>query len=1243
MLTINLRRIRCVLLATIAVLLALAHLSQPEAGETEDLRFARRLRDDGMYIAAAEEFLRFAEKYPRSIFRPEALVSAGESYMQAGKAIEALETFDTFLAAYSGDQRACTVRYYRGSILKSLKRYREGAEELLVIPDTYSDCPLVGQALLDAGEYLLSAGDFAQASLVLRRLINEHTRSDLLPRARYSLALALGHLGRDLEAETTLDDLVKKHPRSPVAALALLKLGERARGRGDTESARRHFTRVLDGFEEKSLQERASFHIIEIFVERGDDTELLDESKRYLSRYPESARRGSVYREAIQAAWRLDEYDEALSFINELQSEGAMADSTGELQLLTGKVLARMQRMDDALAALATLRHTFPRSPHRREALILEAELLHRKDSPHKAARIYHLALLEGAEDNERLMIISRLASLSIEGLGDTLSALRYWDTIADGAPGSDLAEQALWNSGRIRERIGDHSGAAADYRQLLEHYPSGTYIAEAGKRLDYLDLLHEADRSSMRNLARIASSGWDRAERKLRAAIVLLDNGGDRAGAMELLTSLLEQELPDSIRAGARYYLGKAFADRFSLAQARGEDAGKDRREALSLWLDVAREYHGTHWGDIAHRGYIGLKLPEWKPHERCEKLDEYIGYYGDGDGRWWALAEKLDVLYGLAQAGAGWAADSALAVSREILDGAANEGQKCEAALKRGYLFRLKNDPNGSAHAFEEFVLHYGDDPRAVPVLYDLGETLIKLKDYHRARTIFERCLARGPRRSLAEKCTLRLGDCSYSQSRFKGAAERYAGFAKSYPNSTLADEALYREALSRDRLGEHDRVDALLTQLEKKSGLSQSLRARVIRMLGARMLGRGDAEAALPFLEELVSLRRSAESLVLLGTASFETGAPGQAVRHYSDALKFDGADSSRVLAGRAKAYFGLGEFKKGDRDLEILRSLAPGGRHLPAVLLERGRVLADKGRCEEATETLQGIRDTYPGTAEAASALYYLALCDLKRGGYEPAIQKLNALLVESPGSPITDQVYFKLASAHYASGNLNLSAQHYALAAEATSDRDFSFLALRNLGRIYQELEEWEKAADAWSTITEHYPEHEDIVEIFFNLGFSYSQAGRYDMAYEVFTRIPAIARSEEQQGRAHYWSGSALKGLGRYQEAVREFLRVPYLKTGGMWGVTSKLEAAACYELMDAVDQAEKIYLDVIASHGAGSDWGRVAQKGLDRLRMAGEKDEEEGQRDSDGGGNGPGPPDDFGISGCVRGGRNGS
>jgi TolA-binding protein len=281
-----------------------------------------------------------------------------------------------------------------------------------------------------------------------------------------------------------------------------------------------------------------------------------------------------------------------------------------------------------------------------------------------------------------------------------------------------------------------------------------------------------------------------------------------------------------------------------------------------------------------------------------------------------------------------------------------------------------------------------------------------------------------------------------------------------------------------------------------------------------------------------------------------------------------------------------------------------------------MLEQGKLEAEGEECTQADSTLTRLRRRFAGTGEAADALYYMAVCDMKRGGYERAIEKLESFLRAAPQSELAPEAYFKLAGAHFAKGNKNLAARNYALAAESFDDPGRAYLARRNLGSVYQDLEDWEKAAETWKQISEIHADHDGAVEALFNLGFCYNQTGRHELAYGVYRRIPNVALSEEQRGRSHYWAGVSLKNLGRYAEAVREFLRVPYLKTGGMWGVTSKLEAAGCYERLDETEEALRIYRDVIRSHGPSSDWGRVASKAVGRITG-----ETEGRKGASGGG----------------------
>jgi TolA-binding protein len=1172
------------------------------AGENEDINFAKKLRRDGMHVAAAEEFLRFTEKYPQSALRAEALFTAGESYLQAGKANDALAAYEKFIEQYPRDERACLARLQRGRVFKALRRYREGADEFLMIGEESPACPVYDQALLEAADCLISMGDSEGAAKVLRRLIAERKDSDLVARARYTLAVALENTGRDLEAESVLGEVVSLYPRSPVRALALLKLGERALARGDYARAEGHFRTVEREFKDAPLPEKATIGVIDIHAKRGNVEGVLAESERFLSTYRASESRPRVMRGAVDAAWKLKKYDRALVLIDELGASHAASDTTGELLLLGGRILLDKGKTGDALARIAEMRSRFPRSPLMTDALVLEGDVRDRAGSPLEASRLYNLALMGAVDARERVRLCARLADLSAEKLADTLSALRYHAIVVAEDRDGSAAEEALFKGSLLRERTGDLDGAARGYEEISARFPGGPRAPEARDRLQWLAVRPRYTEAVSRALGRIAA--WDAAPvyRSLETGAVLVEDARDAEAAIPLLEAALAGGLPDSLRAKGSYYLGRARLMRAALADSRGADGSAERTKGLDLLRETMQKYVGIPWAERAHRAWIEGRSAAMAPAERIGRIDEYLAAYGQGSGRWWALARKAEWLMERASAGDTASARAALDAALAVRNGNAPPAEKKQAAYIAASLLRARGDHAGAARAYEGFIAAYPDDPRITAILFELGESLLMRGDYAGAVSAYDRCIARAPGRGLAERCMIRKGDCLFYQGMFAESAEAFSAFAAGHPGSDLVPEAIFREALAREKLGDDRHAEEIVAALAARDGVSAAVRTKALSWLGTRYADRRDWAKARPILAELAAAERTAANVVLAAEASLGVGDYRAAEREFSDALRLSGADTCRALSGRAKAHLRLGDAGSYAADARVLSARCAAGGALAGILLEKGRMEAEAGRCEEAAKTLDELQRSHPGAAESGEAYFYLALCDLKRGGYQEASDKLSRFIQASPRSAILPEAYFKLASAQYGAGNLNLAARNYALAAESSKDGELVFMARKNLGRVHQQLEQWSDAAATWQKLVEAYPERDGIVEVLFDLAFAYNQAGRNELAYDVYRRIPDVATDEEQQGRAHYWAGMSLKSLQRYDEAIREFLRVPYLRTGGMWGVTAKLEAAACYELSGDLAQAKTIYDGVLAAHGAASDWGRVASDGLRRI-----------------------------------------
>jgi TolA-binding protein len=965
------RLYRIVAAATVSAALLIA-ASSAFAGENEDLNFAKKLRRDGMHVAAAEEFLRFTEKYPQSVFRPEALFSAAESYLQAVKANDALATYEKFIDAYPKDERACLARLQRGKIFKALKRYKEGADELLLIPDENPGCPVVDQALLDAADCLMSMGDSEGASKVLRRLINERKDSPLAPRARYTLALALINTGRDMEADQVLADIAKLYSSSPVRALALVKLGERALAKNDFAKAESYFRSVEKDFKEDPLSEKAVLGLIDIHAKRGNADGVLSESERFLEKYPNSDMRAKVMRSAIDAALRSKKPDKALALVSSLKSGKAASDTTGELSLLTARALMAALKANEAIAELETMRRAYPASPFLKDAIVLEAELRDRSGSPLEAARLYNLALMGNANRDERLRLNASLAELSAARLADTLSAIRYWRLVADEAMDGSAAEEAIFRESVLKEKIGDVGGATRGFEAAVSRFPEGKYTSQARERLAALSVRPVWNENVGRRLARIASWEAGTAQRSLETGALLVEGARDAEAAIPILEAAIAKDLPDSLRAKGSYYLGTALLMRAQAAAARGEDAKAERTRGLDMLKGASERYANTAWGERASRSYIERQESEWNFAERLGRIEGYMTVFGRGQGRWWGLTKRAQYLSERASQGDTIAANAALAATSEVLGSSAPAADKKEATLIGASLMRARGNHAGAARAYEGFVSAYPEDSRVTGVLYDLGEELLAVRDYAGAVAAYDRCIARAPGRGIAEKCMIRKGDCLYYRGAFAAAADAFAGYAAANPESELAGDALYREALAREKAGDAKKADELFQGLLAREGVPRAARLRTLAWLGGRYLENRQYDKARPLLVELAAGERTAANLTMAGEAELGAGDYSGAAKSFEGALPMQGADSCRIVAGRARTYMRLKQADAYERDTAILASRCGAWKGLGGVLLEKGKIEAEEGRCAEAARTLDEVQKRFGGTSTSRSA-------------------------------------------------------------------------------------------------------------------------------------------------------------------------------------------------------------------------------------------------------------------------------
>ncbi len=179
---------------------------QTEIRGTPEQNFAdaKKLMDDGDYEAASKAFVLFARAFPDLPYTEEARYLGGEAAYQADDPAKAYKLFNSYLAKYPQGT-------YRGEVLARQfdigcaflgGKWRKVAGLKIMPPfdlpervfsdiirlGPYSD--LADDAQLKLGEFYLSRQRYEQAERAFEKLIETWPGSELVPLARYQIAVA---------------------------------------------------------------------------------------------------------------------------------------------------------------------------------------------------------------------------------------------------------------------------------------------------------------------------------------------------------------------------------------------------------------------------------------------------------------------------------------------------------------------------------------------------------------------------------------------------------------------------------------------------------------------------------------------------------------------------------------------------------------------------------------------------------------------------------------------------------------------------------------------------------------------------------------------------------------------------------------------------------------------------------------------------------------------------------------------
>jgi len=580
-------------LTVVFVFAAAALAESPE----EVYSFAEHLYKDGMYEAAAQQYLKFARENPTDRRAPSALTKAAECLVQTGQTDRAVTVLEAVVETYAQDADLCEVKIRLGRLYLKATRFEAADHAFSDVVLTMPDCPMVSDAMLGKGEAIMAMGNYEGAAEVFSSLAQNYLESPAAPRASFHLAHCQRKLGRETQALNTYQRIVTDFPGNPLAGFASLEAARMFAQRGDTaaaidfyQNAKRHEAKVffVPGSEEGAALLGAS----------GRHAEALKWLEELLMR-PDLDDPRVVYIKAAEAAYNAGEFETVWRLTEEY---AAKYPKTFSPQITYVKALTGLKRrqFDQVLDDTGKLETLSPGTEWAHQAARVRGDAYLEMGRARDAMVEWRRFVSLSQDSLARVQTLGRMAEVQFGAIRDTTAALltlvEQLDAERRGIPSEMLRVAGVFESARR------YRGAREIYADLVARFPLSNEAETADRRMAFLDGFTVTDyAAAAREMDAVAyevarMSDWDGLIRVIEARIDVLK---DYQSAHALAGRLKKSSEKTAHYPRLLYLEGLARAKQGQMAHFEGrEQRARDQmKEAFKSWDELAKDHAPTEW----------------------------------------------------------------------------------------------------------------------------------------------------------------------------------------------------------------------------------------------------------------------------------------------------------------------------------------------------------------------------------------------------------------------------------------------------------------------------------------------------------------------------------------------------------------------------------------------------------------------------------------------------------------------
>lgn len=929
-------------------------------------------------------------------------------------------------------------------------------------------------------------------------------------------------------------------------------------------------------------------------------TELHDKAAEtfdeLIERFPNSGQLAQAWFYRGEALYARGKKEDAVRSYQQLVEKYKTAGQRPDALYAVGVAQHELGRFDDAARALDTFLKDYGKHP-------LATEVLMRKGDALLAGKKYaeaekHLASAAKARDFKLADYATLRYALALYEQKKYAEAANVYASLVQDFPKSQYAAAATLSAGNCYYLSGMQKEARTWLSRAVQ--AGGENAVEAAHWLARSYLKDKQPEQALETVERVLPSAGQSAQLALLRM--------DQADAL--------YDLPQRRREAATKYaeLAKSFPESTVAAQAGYMAA------FASLGLgefaaarDHAEAFLKTH-GEHTLRPDVQFVLAEaliqlGEPGEADRLFAELLAKHGNhADAEQWLVRRALCLFL------------------EKKYEAVINYLRPLVARLKQPDLMAEAQFLLGNSHfeqkQYREASSSYQASLKAQPKWRQADEALLNLSRAHRAlddvenaKLTVQELLKRFPQSNVLDRAHFRLGEYHYASGDYEDAAAEHRWVIEKTPQSPLVPHALYGlgwALLSQQKYDDAERAFSELIEKHKDDSLvAKAYNARANARVQKKDFD-GAAADANAFLKAGGGGAEGSDARFVLGLSFAGQKKYDEAIRAFGSILEDDPqyAGTDKVLFELAWAHKSAGNDAEA---VDYFAKLTDDFANSP-LAAESFYHVGEHAYHQE--KEYRGAIEAYQlaikraGKSELGEkAQHKLAWAHYQLGDFAAAQKAFQQQLGDYPAGELTADAAFMNAESLFKQNQFEAAYRAFerSLALRPSSD-DFLTLGLLHAGQSAAQLKRWDDSLRYLTRLTAEFPDSPHVPEALYEQGWAKQNQRKLDEAINLYEQAAEKAPTREVGARARFMVGEVLFDQGKHKDAVRNFFLVAYgfsdtnaPESIRVWQANSLYESARCFEVLKNVDQAKKLYAELLDKYPK-SDKADLARQRLTKL-----------------------------------------